>query len=91
MGKEKGILTMQKTSYTTSNGLTVSVGDLVLNWADEVGVVVSIKRDFSRWRVYVHMLKERGNYTPAYYASRFGSNSSIRPVNHTGSTTTKEG
>lgn len=70
-----------KISHTTSKGETVTVGDMVINWTDKVGVVVAIKKDFGRWRVLVHMLEENSNYTPSYYASNFGEPSSLRPYN----------
>ena len=71
-----------KISHTTSKGETVTVGDMVINWADKVGVVVAIKKDFGRWRVYVHMLENNHNdYTPAYYACNYNQNHSIRAYN----------
>lgn len=62
-----------KISHTTANGDIVTVGDLVINWAEKVGVVVKIQKEFGRWRVLVHMLEESGNYTPSYYASSYGT------------------
>lgn len=72
-----------KISHTTANGDTVTVGDLVVNWADKVGVVVAIKKEFGRWRVLVHMLEDNNNnYTPSYYASSYGTRrSSLYPYN----------
>jgi len=74
----------QKNSHTTAHGDTVTVGDLVINWANRIGVVVKIQNDFGRWLVFVHMLEESGDYTPSYYASSFGTSrrfGSLYPYN----------
>jgi hypothetical protein len=80
---EEYYTTKSKISHTTSKGDTVTVGDLVLNWADKVGVVTSIKKDFGRWRVYVHMLEQtgEGDYAPGYYACNYNQNNTIRAYN----------
>ena len=72
-----------KISHTTASGDTVTVGDLVINWAEKVGVVVKIQKEFGRWKVLVHMLEDNdSNYTPSYYASSFGTRrSSLYPYN----------
>lgn len=77
-----------KISHTTAKGETVTVGDLVVNWSDKVGVVVAIKKDFSRWRVLVHFLEQSGDYTPSYYASNFGE---VRSLRHPNPNTINEG
>lgn len=63
-----------KISHTTAKGETVTVGDLVIYWSHKIGIVTSIKKDFGRWRVFIHFLEagETGDYTPSYYASNFG-------------------
>lgn len=61
------------TSYTTSKGVTVSVGDMVVNWSDNIGYVTSIGRIYGRWRIKVRFFDSVNEYQPEYFASKFGT------------------